>query len=574
MRTLVSWSWCALFPLACAAPPPAEAPVEKAASNVEPQSSEWLYATEGVPGGRKGECQSLAPRLEKESGCKGALCAHGAALAKDWLRVCKAVTPELESAVLRHAGELEKKAKAPPAPCEQDVERLLQSGCKGEDCAEGAQAWATRCAEWSTPLVVRMLEVMVERGGGERTKIDGRGCAALLADVHKAGACAQQFACQDGIPAIETYRARCVSAARPISQTAAVLELAVRAGASPSVAPLPLAVNGKLDPALVPLPLEDGSGAVLMTCGKRATSVAAYLELRKSCSDGELVLARRFEGPKGAELRVGRLPFLGDAAFLTGFPSLRVEGEPKARYQAALPPFLASVDLAAKTAADPKQLPDALRILIAAIDKNIDAVRNSADFEDALKQRDAAMTSLFAGLGAAKRKVLHGDLSAGKLVPAMLRGKHHPLADVDAEGRARLGAVTAAASIELADFFPKADAAYQEALAGRWKLVEKKKVGAQESGRLALVADAEGSRCGQAMKAVEASEKALIACAFGIETCDEAKVVAAVQKAAEARRDAEASWPKSVLALASLSREQRIGAEKAVELAGCREPWW
>lgn len=577
MRALVSSFVCACWPFACTAPPPAvEAPPpDPGSSSSEPQSAEWLYATDGVPGGRKAECRALATGLESEARCTGALCSHGASLGEDWLRVCKKLTPELSGDVERRVEDLRKKARTAPVACEQEVERLLKSGCgKREDCAGDAQSWATRCADFSTPLVLRMLEIAIERGGGERSQLDARACPALLADVQKAGACTQQFACQDGFAAIDTYRARCVSPARPISLTAAVLELAVRSGASPSVEPLAFASGSKLDPALVPLIFEDGSGAVLMTCGKRAASVDAYLELRKPCTDGELVLARSFDGPEGPRLRVGRLPHLGDVAFLAAFPTLRVEGEPKARYRAALPAFLSSVDLAAKTAADPRQSADALRILIAAIESNIDAVRNSADLETALREKDDALTPLFAALGEAKKKALHADLASTKLVPAMLRGSSFQLADVDVEGRVRLGAVTQAASVEMGDFLPKSVAAYQAALAGRWKLVEKKKLGTRDTEKLGLAADGEASRCGQAMKGVDASEKILIACAFGLETCDEAKVVGAVQKAGESRRAAESSWPRSVLALASLPREQRAGAEKAAELAGCREPWW
>jgi len=576
MRTLICSSLGALVSLSCAAPPPAaDAPaVAAAASAPEPQSSEWLYATDGVPGGRKGECRAVVERLEKEASCKGALCSHGAALAKDWLRVCKSLTPELAGAVEERASQLAKSAAQQAAPCESEVERLLTQGCDGEACGAKAQAWATRCSEWSTPLVVRMLEVRVERGGGERLRLDARGCPELLAQVRKAGACTQQFACQDGFPAIDTYRARCVAAGGAPSPTAGVLELAVRAGAAQSLEPLAIAETGKLDPALVPLGFEDGSGAVVMTCGQRATSVEAYLALRKSCADGELVLARRFDGPKGPVLRVGRLPHLGDAAFLTGFPSLRVEGEPRARYQAALPGFLAAVDQAARAASDPKRVTEATRAFVAALNDNIDAVRNSSAFETALKEKDATLVPLFAGIGEAKRKLFQGDLPTGKLAPGMQRGKSYPLADVDAQGRVRLGAVTVAASVELGDLFPKADAAYQERLSGRWKLLEKKRLGQNEANRLSQTADAEASRCGQAMKAVEGSEKSILDCAFGIEVCDEAKIVGAVQKSMQARKDAELAWPKATLALASLARDQRAGAEKAAELAGCREPWW
>ncbi|MBI3201424.1 MAG: hypothetical protein HYZ29_07765 [Myxococcales bacterium] len=561
---------------ACVAPTPAAepAPRKPAADGAEPASAEWLYATEGVKGGRVAECRQLVEVLSAEAGCKGALCSHAASLSKDWLRLCKARTPALAPSVEAQADLLSKRAAQVPAPCEAEAQRLLGKSCEGErDCPKAAQGWATRCAEWSTPLVVRMLEVMVERKVGERAQIDGRGCGELLGDVAKAGACAQQFACQDGFPTIEVYEQRCVSPSRPLSSTAAVLALAVRAGATPRVEPLVIAAADKLDPALVPLALEDGKGAVLMTCGKRATSIDAYLGLRAACADEALVLARRFDGPSGPVMRVGRIDHRSDADFLALFPSLRVEGEPKARYRAALPGFTDALEQA-QLGADSEALAQRLRLLIATIDKHADAVRNSSAFEKALRDRDGALLPLFAALGAAKRKAVHADQSSDRFVPALHRSLSHPLADVDADGRVRLGAVTAAGSVELADLLPKAIAAYRDELSGRVKLLDKKKLTVAAADRLAVAAHGAASRCGQAMKAFEAAEATLIGCAFGVQACDDAKLESETQAAVGARRQAELAWPKVALALASLPPDQRAGATKAAELAGCREPWW
>lgn len=561
---------------ACGVPSQPGDPVPRPAAPeaAEPASAEWLYATEGVRGGRTAECRHLVEALSAEASCKGALCSHAASLSKDWLRVCKARTPDLVAGIEARAASLSTKAAQLPAPCEAEAQRLIGKSCEGErDCPKAVQSWATRCSDWSTPLVVRMLEVMVERKVGERTRIDGRGCAELLGDVAKAGACAQQFACQDGLPVIEQYAQRCVAPTRPWGSTAAVLALAVRAGAAPGVEPLPIAGADKLDPALVPLAFEDGQGAVLMACGKRVAGVDAYLALRKGCVDEELVLARRFDGSSGPVMRVGRLNHSSDASFLALFPSLRVEGEPKARYQAALPAFTAALKQA-EVGADPKQAAQGVRGVMAAIEKNVDAVRNSSAFENALRDRDGALVPLFAALGAAKRKAIHPDLSSDRFVPALHRAQSLPLADLDAEGRVRLGAVSVAASVELADLLPKSVAAYGEALSGRVKLLGKKTLTVAAADRLAAVADGAASRCGQAMKAFSAAEAALVGCAFGAPACDDGKLEAETKKADTARREAELAWPKAAVALASLPPEQRVGATKAAELAGCREPWW
>lgn len=575
MRALGLGCTAFLLALACGPhKPPDTPPVEQGSSAPEPQSAEWLYATEGVSGGRKAECTKVVSRLDEEGVCKGQACTHAAALAKDWLVVCKSLTPEHVSGVERRASELGAKASEKPVPCDEEVKRLLDNGCgAGGACGEAAQSWATRCSESSTPLVLRMLEVHVERSAGERTKLDGRGCPELLSEVAKAGACVQRFACEDGLGAVDAYKQRCVSQSQPLTATAAVVELALRAGIGPAAEPV-AAATGKLEPLLVPLAFEDGSGAVLMTCGKRAKDVAGYLSLRKGCADEEVLLAKRFDGPNGAVFRLGRLPHPSDAAFLARYPSLRVEGEPKARYQAALPAFVAALDAAAKLGSEPRRSAEALRAFVQAIEQNLDAVRNSSDFEAALKDKDAALVPLFSQLGEAKKKALHADLPSAKLAPAALRQKKLALADVDAEGRVRLGAVTPAASIELGDLLPKASAAHDERLTSRLKLAEKRKLDAASADRLGAGADGEASRCGQAMKAFEAAEKQLLACAFGLETCDEQKLAVTGKKLDEARVSGEAAWPKAVVALASLPRAQRTGAEKAAELAGCREPWW
>lgn len=569
-------AWCTLQ-LGCggAAPPPPTEPASPTAKAAEPQSAEWLFVTDGVAGGRKGECAAVAAHVVEEASCKAALCAHGAALARDWLRVCKDIAPSQAAELEKQAEVLDKKSVVMAAPCEEQVRGVLRNGCgERESCTEFVQSWATRCAEWSTPLVVRMLEVAAERQSGERVKIDARSCTDLLGEVEKHALCEQQFVCQDALPSIDTFKSRCQAKGKLPSLQAAVTQLSIRVGATEKPEPMPIASSDeKLDPKSPLTSLEDGSGAVLMVCGKRTRDIKAYLEARKTC-DGEVVFARRFIGDSGPVVRVGSVAHPDDAGFHLRFPSLALAGEHHARYEASLVTFAKALDEAAMLVVQSGKDERAIRTLVGVVNANLDEIRNSADYEKALVARDTALVPLFRAVGAAKRKGFHLDLEERKLAPALRRAQKYLLADIGMDGRVKVGGSTPAGSITWDDMLPKAMAAYREALEPRLKLLPRMKAQQRELDRLSLVADGAASRCGQAIKTYEESERALLDCAFGVQQCDDARVLKLNAALDLARGAAETGYPETVLAIGSLVEEQRVGAWTAAKLAGCREPWW
>lgn len=564
----------ALLSCAAADPPPA-AVAEPDSTSLEPESSEWIFVTDGVGGGRKGECGAVPKWLAGEERCKGSLCGHGAALGKDWMRLCKPVTPELVAEVEQGTGALAKKARAAPAPCESQIAPILRNGCGDrKDCGEYAQAWATRCAEWSTPLVVRILEIAVQRASGDRFKIDARGCKDMLGEVVKAATCDQQFKCQDLFPVIEDYRGHCVPEGKLPPMEAAIAELSIRVGAAQNPDPMPVMAPGpKLDPTLTPLPLEDGRGAVLMVCGKRVPDVPAYLAARKECGE-DVVVARVFEEGGAPVLRAGHLAHPSDKAFHEWFPSLVVEGEVSARFDAMLPGFVASLKQVEALAADSKQSRKPLQAFIKVLLDNQDAARNSKVFDAAFREHDQALVPLFRALGKEKKAVINDQLSPGRFAAAMRRADAYPLADVDAEGRVKLGNWSPASSVDLEDMLPKSMAAYREVLAPRFKNLAGMKPMPVETDRLSMAADGHSSRCGQAAKRYVETEQALLACLFAVTPCDEVKVTGLVKQLDQARRDEESFYTQSELAITSLPEGFRQGPRTAAEMGGCKEPWW
>jgi hypothetical protein len=572
---LVAFFAAGLLGVGCAgAPPPSADPApELAKSELTPKSAEWLYATDGVAGGLAAECRVVPERLEREMRCQHALCRHGAALAKDWLASCRESAPERASSVEQRGAELTKRASRTPAPCEAEIADLVRDGCgERKDCREFVQSWATRCAEYSTPLVLRILEVAVERQAGEHVGIDGRSCGELFEPVSKAQSCDHEFKCQDSLDALETYRERCEPKGKPVDLAVAVVEASLLAGAAQNVPPIGLVPGAAaLEPKVTPLPLDDGSGAVLSTCGKRAPDVASYLSARASCSE-ELVIARRFQEPNGPVLRVGHLPHGDDATFRKRFPSLAARGELAARYEAALPAFARDVDAAIELSRDRKQTQAAILGLVATLVRHLDPVRNSKAFDVAIRERDLGLVPLFQAIGRAKKKALHPDLAERKLAAALHRAEAHALADVGSDGKVRIGELTVASSLELEDMLPKASAAYREELSSRLARLPKLDRSNKTLDKLSAEAATRVDRCGEAAKRAKAAESALIACAFGEKACAGARTTSLGAELDAARQDVEAQYLATALAISSLPEERREPLESRADRAGCSEP--
>jgi len=562
-------------PLACGAAESSQQATAPEPDVVEPTSAEWIFVTDGVRGGRRGECQAVTQWINGEEACKGNLCAHGAALARDWLQSCNKLAPALAPDVEKRAADLEKKAKAMSTPCEDRIRGILRNGCGDtKDCGSYVQNWATSCSDWSTPLVIRMLEVTVQRDIGERFEIDSRSCKQLLGDLTKAASCDQEFKCQDLFPVIDDYKSHCQPNGKLPSLAAAIAQLSVRVGATQSPEPMPVDPAGDpLDPAVTPLPLADGSGAVLMVCGKRAANIPAYLAARKQCSE-DVVFARRFEDNGAAVVRVGRVPHSSDNEFHERYFSLEADGEIQARFDAMLPGFVATLKQVESLAADPKHSKEAIRLFVQAVNDNLDAVRDSKVFDTAFRQHDAALVPLFAALGKQKRAVVHNELAARKFASGIRRAELYPLSDMDADGRGKLGAWSVASGVDIVDMLPKSIAAYREEIEARYKRVEKIKLTQRDIDALSMVADGHSARCGQAAKDYEAKEKALIDCHFGVTACDADKVAGLEKQLDRAKSDTESGYTQAALAITSLPLENRENAWMAAKVAGCREPWW
>jgi hypothetical protein len=562
-------------PLACGAAEPSQPVAVPEPDVVEPSSAEWIFVTDGVRGGRRGECQAVTQWISGEESCKGNLCSHGAALAKDWLKSCKKLAPALAGDVEKRAEELEKKAKQMSVPCEDRIRGILDNGCGDKkDCGTFVQGWATSCADWSTPLVIRMLEVTVQRDIGERFEIDSRSCKQLLGELTKAATCDQQFKCQDLFPVIEDYKGHCQANGKLPSLAAAIAQLSVRVGATESPEPLPVDPAGDpLDPAVTPLPLADGSGAVLMVCGKRAGNISGYLAARKQCSE-DVVFARRFEDNGAAVVRVGRIAHPSDNEFHERYFSLEADGEIQARFDAMLPGFVATLKQVESLASDPKHSTEAIRLFVRAINDNLDAARDSKVFDTAFREHDAALVPLFVEIGKQKRAVVHNELAGRKFAAGVRRAELYPLSDMDADGRGKLGAWSLASGVDIVDMLPKSIAAYREELEPRYKRLEKLKLTQRDIDALSMQADGHSARCGQAAKGYVTTEQALIDCHFGVKKCEADEISNLEKQLDRTKSDEESAYTQTALAITSLPVENRDNAWTAAKVAGCKEPWW
>lgn len=555
-------------------PPKTAAPLD--ALGPQPESAEWLFVTEGTRGGRRDECAVVATQIADEQSCKGSLCRHGAALAKDWLNVCQKLVSGGAEDVARQERAMSQRASSAALPCESQVAPILRHGCGDrDDCATFLQDWATQCSEWATPLVVRMLEVAATRKQGDAVKLDARGCGDMLAEVRAHAQCAQQFQCQDALPVLERYRERCLPAGKLPPLHAAITELAVRVGAGQTPPPMPVQPGGEpLEPTRTPLPLEDNSGAVLMICGARPSGgLEAYAAARQACQE-DLLLARRFDTEGGSFVHLGRVPHLTAASYRRWFPALALAGEVGARYAASLPAYERALDSAIALSTQAGRSAPAVAAFLEATRANLDELIHSAAYDAALRAKDGQLVPLFRAVGEAKQRALRPELEPRRLVPALHRARTLVLADVTTEGNVSVGNSTAAASIPFDDMLPRSMAAYREAFEGRTALLARLKPSTRETERLASEVETTRARCGESIHAHESTSRTLLGCFFGVTQCQDTQVASLTVALEQSRRDAELAYPRAALAIASLPAAEQLQAWDRAKAAGCKPPWW
>ncbi len=570
---------------ACSGEPPPRS--REPAAPADPWASlppvpEWLHVTRDFSGDRKAECAQVAKWIEGEAGCTGPLCGHGKDLADGWLARCASIAgAEAAGKVKELRASLADKADAKASACATQAEAILRDGCGAEDktCELSAQRWATRCAKAeASPITERLLERAVERRLDEPTRVtlDTRACDELRGPLAAAARCDHKFKCEEAWKGVELYRSRCEEgdAPKPSIATAA-LELIVQHGAELKTAPVAIRPDSPLVTAAdVPLALADGSGAVVSVCGARSLDLAGYLAQRKACAGGQIVLARAFRSAQGGtEVTLGTLEVPSDAVFLRRFPTLLAMGEREERDRAALAAFEAELDRDASTAKS--NAPEAALALGRAVLARAADLRLRPAFAAALTKRDAALAPAMRELGKAKLGAMRkGRLDAGELLGLYARAQDRAFADLGPEGAVLPGAASRGLYLDTAALLPNATVAFLDALrpadaVARTKRIPPKAVEAAiERGRQQAAA------CGAALKRLQEAKQSLVACAFGQETCADARVAELEKAIDESLARTEESFATLTLLRSGPAAEASQELAAAAQSAGCREPWW
>lgn len=558
-------------------PPPKEAlPPEDEWSRMPP-SKEWLYATSEFSGPHKAECDHVLGWVKGEEACKGTLCEHGVALANDWLQRCTPlIAPALVDTVRTKQADLSARMNAKPSDCAKDLGDIVREGC-GDDktCLPTGQRWATRCAKSEgTPLVMRMLQRTIERKmdqGADPVKLDVRTCEELRAEVISASRCKDRFACAEAIPRVEAYRDRCEGEGARPSLGTAVAELTVLFfGSKPPEPVLLQSGPPSLAAGELPVVLDDKSGGVITVCDERASDLPRYMNARKGCQGGRLVVARAFPTPRGAEVRIGSLDFPDEATFSARYPTIVAEGELAMRDKEAAAALDAEFGKAAELSRSPSGAPEAARMVARAFLANVLSIRRSKVVQAVLRKYDAALAPALKEIAKAKIAAARGKLPPGDAAGVVLRGKTRVFADLAADGSVEVGAASRAFTLDTAALLPQATEAYASAMKGARARHVDARTAKAERARGGSAAQA----CGAALKKLSETKRGLAMCNFGLEPCDEGKHATLLKTVDEARLAAEAAFHDLEATRTGGAADEADALTRAAEAAGCREPWW
>lgn len=575
-----------LLALALTACPPAQTKVPEGETQAPkdewdsiPRTPEWLHATAGFSGSRKAECEEVRGWVKGEAECKGAICAHGRDVSREWIARCEKLTPDGAAEVKALSEKFAASAEEAPSECAKEVSGILNEGCGKADatCEKGAQAWATRCGKTdATPLLLRALERSVRRKmeDGSEFALDSRTCDELRAFMAEGTTCSQQFACDDMLKRVEMYRSRCEGQERPTLVTA-LAQLAITAGAQKTSPPIPVQPTpAKVAPGDLPVPLVDASGGALLVCNERPTSLAKYLEQRKACEGGAVVLGRVFLRARELEVRMGSFDSPSDAVFGQRFPSLGMAGEREARDKEVIAALDAALGKAAQLTGEGRTLEGAFE-LFKGVMAHAGAIHRSAAIRTALAGRDEAMAPALRELAKAKVAVSsRGTLGTNEFVVFVNRAVARPFGDFSPEFSVQQGAATRGVTLETAGFWPKATEAYLDALKGVVREASRKKLDARQLHDATVKGYEDAKVCGEAEKAHREAEQALIRCGFGLDACDAARAAALAKASDDARAAIEQAYIRLHLAISGPAASAKGEVDQALLARECEPPWW
>jgi hypothetical protein len=420
-------------------------------------------------------------------------------------------------------------------------------------------------------ILQRSIERKLEQGA-DPLKLDHRTCDELRADVMEAGRCKDRFVCADAIPRVLAYRERCEGDAERPSLAVAVAELTVLVGAGKPPEAITVSANApSLEPGQVPVMLEDKSGGVITVCDERASDLGRYVNARRGCQTGKMVVARAFQTASHVvEVRAGSLDFPDDATFSARYPTIVGAGELELRDReaaAALEPELAKAAELARPAAG---APEAARLLAKVVLAGALPIKRSPVVRAVFAKHDADLAPALRELARAKIAASKGKAPAADLAGLILRGKNRAFADLGPDGAVQLDAASRGFTLDATTFLPRATEAYAGVLKStRPRKVDAKTVKAEKERGVT-----EAQTCGAWLKKLSETKRSLASCNFGLEPCDDARQAALVKGVDDARRSVEAAFHSVESTRTGGAADEADAITKAAETAGCREPWW
>jgi len=501
------------------------------------------------------ECGLVLEVLRGEQTCSGDLCQHAINLGEDWLKTCAKLEPSRSAEVQKLVGTYQNRSKQSGGECAFQGEQLIAKGCPAQqDCAVFAQGWATKCSEHASPLVVRMIEKQVTSSTQKTIQLDTTSCPEIFAKLTSAATCGNDFECEGQVAALKNYQARCVDPNQPQPLDDAIQQ-AILLTSAKQKPPAFLVNDARFAPEKGRLLLADGSGFVISVGDLRTPNVNLFIKaLRASEYVSEIKLARVFSDAAHQNyLRIGAIDAADPETFFRRFPTLALAGQSEALNGYAANAAIQKLNEVVKQL---DQQETALAGLLAAFG-GAEPFQTDADFAAEVAKADKHLARVFERLAAAKRAKLPKPNVRGEAMSARVafarRSWLKPFADVTPDGRVELGAVSPAVLIDVAALLPLSFAAYRENMDGSIGKA-RRPLEAKYEAELERQVRAQIGVCVGEYEQIAEHERALLACAFGMNTCPPSVIESTGKLLDEAVARREHARAELELAVASLEK--------------------
>jgi len=418
-----------------------------------------------------------------------------------------------------------------------------------------------------------MLTKKTERRFSEPTTVnfDARDCKSLQDKMKASFGCDGEEACKDGVDAASAWKTRCLDETARASLEAAFTFASVMVGANQSVDSLAIdASTEAVLPAAYPLGLGDGKGVALWVCGERPRSLAEYLEVRKKCAPGEVILARV---DKKHQVKTVSVPHKNDSEFRRIFPFLELRGERDARDKLGLPVFRESIKQAAELSRGKKPA-EAIGKIYGILSDYSGAIARGEDYREALKDADLGLAPAFKEWGKAKVSAAAKVRDATDYIAFAGRSKSSVISDTGADGSIVPGTTLSVLLVDLSQWLPVSYSAYVEQVGRLEREAKRRKPNEVKLSSMRSSLSAEIQACGVAEAETQKSLEQSAACLFEEPSCS-ASQAATLSMSADSARQRASQARKTIAQILSSglfprAEVDRYEAERVS--AGCLDP--